>query len=112
MSDLTISTGKVAKLLNVSSQSVINWANNGTLEFHRIGKGPRKILITSLLVFIESNQLSPDMFDPVIWDSINPTSESELTNAFNVIELKIMTECGKNSPEMGALSAIRMSLND
>jgi hypothetical protein len=110
MSNLTISTGKVAKLLNVTSQSVINWANNGTLDFHRIGKGPRKILIKSLLKFIDDNKLDSDMFDGDIWDTIRPDSNHEISRAFKLIELKIMHQCGDKSPEMGALTAIRMSL--
>ena len=40
----TLSTGQLAKLVNHSSQTVINWLERYETPFIRYGRGPRKVL--------------------------------------------------------------------
>lgn len=48
-----LTSGELAKLFEVSSQTIINWLENGRIPYQRIGNGPRKIKEQDILDFIK-----------------------------------------------------------
>lgn len=61
---MNLSTGEVAKLLDVSTQTVINWVNQEKLVAGRIGNGPRKIKAESVKKFIEDSKIDRSVLNP------------------------------------------------
>lgn len=55
-----MTTGELADLFLVTSQTVINWLEEGRIPFERIGRGPRRIPELEVLRYIEQSGLSPD----------------------------------------------------
>lgn len=65
-----LTTGDVAKLFNVSAQTVINWLEQGRLPFERIGNGPRRLTEANVLKYIQEIRISPEALDSGIYQSI------------------------------------------
>lgn len=65
-----LTTGDVAKLFNVSAQTVINWLEQGRLPFERIGNGPRRLTEPNVLRYIQEVRISPEALDPTIYQGI------------------------------------------
>lgn len=65
-----LTTGDVAKLFNVSAQTVINWLEQGRLPFERIGNGPRRLTEPNVLRYIQEIRISPEALDATIYQSI------------------------------------------
>lgn len=65
-----LTTGDVAKLFNVSAQTVINWLEQGRLPFERIGNGPRRLTEANILKYIQEIRISPEALDANIYQSI------------------------------------------
>lgn len=65
-----LTTGDVAKLFNVSAQTVINWLEQGRLPFERIGNGPRRLTESNVLKYIHDIRISPEALDSGIYQGI------------------------------------------
>jgi excisionase family DNA binding protein len=65
-----LTTGDVAKLFNVSAQTVINWLEQGRLPFERIGNGPRRLTEANVLRYVQEIRISPEALDPTIYQSV------------------------------------------
>jgi excisionase family DNA binding protein len=52
-------TNDIAKMCNVTRQTVINWIKNGKLRANLTPGGHRRVLREDLVPFFESNQLDP-----------------------------------------------------
>ncbi len=63
-----LTSGELAKLFDVSSQTIINWLDQGRMPYQRIGNGPRKIKEQDVLNFIEKG--NPDG-SPISMDTLN-----------------------------------------
>ena len=57
-----LTTGEVAKLFQVSAQTVINWLDQGRMPFERIGRGPRRLTESNVLNYIKEIGIS--LFGP------------------------------------------------
>ena len=68
-----LTTGDVAKLFNVSAQTVINWLEQGRLPFERIGNGPPLTLFLGAIImeYPPSGILVVDPCDDAIHDCSN-----------------------------------------
>ena len=73
-----LTTGETAKLLRVTSQTIINWMESGKLPFVRVGRGRRKILPTQIRAFVEAQGLPVSGLDPELWARISG-ADSELS---------------------------------
>ncbi|MBF0431910.1 MAG: PAS domain-containing protein [Fibrobacteria bacterium] len=62
-----LTTGEVAKLFQVSAQTVINWLNQGRMPFERIGRGPRRLTEESVLKYIKTVGISTSALDQTIY---------------------------------------------
>jgi len=65
-----LTTGDVAKLFNVSAQTVINWLEQGRLPFERIGNGPRRLTEANVFRYIQEIRISPEALDSGIYQHI------------------------------------------
>ena len=70
---MSLKTGDIARALNCSSQTVINWLNEGRIPFARVGTGPRLVLERDFCDYLEKMNLleylrieSPDMYKVVV----------------------------------------------
>jgi excisionase family DNA binding protein len=63
-----LTTGEVAKLFQVSAQTVINWLGQGRMPFERIGKGPRRLTEESVLNYITEIGISVEALESTIYD--------------------------------------------
>lgn len=63
-----LTSGDLAKLFEVSSQTIINWLESGRMSYQRIGNGPRKIKEQDVMNFIEKG--NPDG-SPISKDTLN-----------------------------------------
>jgi excisionase family DNA binding protein/PAS domain S-box-containing protein len=62
-----LTTGEVAKLFQVSAQTVINWLDQGRMPFERIGRGPRRLTEETVLKYIREIGISPSALDQTIF---------------------------------------------
>ncbi len=62
-----LTTGEVAKLFQVSAQTVINWLDQGRMPFERIGRGPRRLTEESVLNYIKEIGISTSALDQAIF---------------------------------------------
>jgi len=62
-----LTTGEVAKLFQVSAQTVINWLDQGRMPFERIGRGPRRLTEETVLKYIRDIGISPSALDQTIF---------------------------------------------
>ena len=62
-----LTTGEIAKLFQITSQTVINWLEEGRMPFDRVGRGPRRVTEVALLNYIQQTGLSPDVFNPELY---------------------------------------------
>lgn len=65
-----LTTGDVAKLFNVSAQTVINWLEQGRLPFERIGNGPRRLTESNVFKYIQDIRISPEALDSTLYQAI------------------------------------------
>jgi len=65
-----LTTGEVAKLFQVSAQTVINWLDQGRMPFERIGRGPRRLTEEIVLKYIQECGISPQALDPQIYNKV------------------------------------------
>jgi excisionase family DNA binding protein len=72
-----LTTGDLAKLFHVSSQTVINWLDQGRVPFERIGSGPRRIREVDALRYLKQMQISPDTLDPNMYQDILRASNQD-----------------------------------
>lgn len=62
-----LTTGELAKLFQVSAQTVINWLIQGRMPFERIGRGPRRVTEEIVLEYIKDIGISPSALDQAIY---------------------------------------------
>ena len=62
-----MTTGEIAKLFQITSQTVINWLEEGRMPFDRVGRGPRRVTEAALLNYIQQTGLSADSFEPELY---------------------------------------------
>ena len=65
-----LTTGEVAKLFQVSAQTVINWLEEGRMPFERIGKGPRRLTEAAVLDYVARIGLSPQTLDQELYEGL------------------------------------------
>lgn len=65
-----LTTGDIANLFQVSSQTVINWIETGKMKYDRIGKGPRKVSQDEVLKFIKEENYSIDSLDKYLYENL------------------------------------------
>ena len=65
-----MTTGEIAKLFQITSQTVINWLEEGRMPFDRVGRGPRRVTEAALLNYIQQTGLSADSFEPELYAKI------------------------------------------
>lgn len=68
-------TGQVAKLFNVSAQTVINWLMQNRMQFDRIGKGPRIIQASELRRYVHEINISEQALDPDMLERLKVTKD-------------------------------------
>ena len=85
-----LTTGEVAKLLHISSQTVINWLDQRKLPFERIAKGPRRISETAVLNFIYDNGISEDSLNQEVYQKIKENIPK--SNVVHVEPLIVLNE--------------------
>ncbi len=62
-----LTTGEVAKLFQVSAQTVINWLDQGRMPYERIGRGPRRLTESTVLNYIREIGISLTALDQSIY---------------------------------------------
>lgn len=72
-----LTTGDLAKLFHVSSQTVINWLDQGRVPFERIGSGPRRIREVDALRYLRQMQISPDTLEQGMYQEILRASSQD-----------------------------------
>ncbi len=65
-----LTTGEVAKLFQVSAQTVINWLDQGRMPYERIGRGPRRLTEETVLNYIKEVGISPNALDQSIYEKL------------------------------------------
>ena len=70
MSPAVLTTGEAARLLGVTSQTVINWMEAGRLPFLRVRNGRRKVRSSDLRAFIEAAGIPAHRLDPELWTRV------------------------------------------
>lgn len=65
-----LTTGDVAKLFHVSAQTVINWLEQGRLQFERIGNGPRRLTEANVLRYIKEIGITTDALDQSVYQDL------------------------------------------
>jgi excisionase family DNA binding protein/PAS domain S-box-containing protein len=65
-----LTTGEAARLLGVTSQTVINWMESGRLPFLRVERGRRKVRAADLRALIESAGIPAHRLDPDLWTRV------------------------------------------
>ena len=71
-----LTTGDTAKLLGVTSQTIINWMESGRLPFVRVGKGRRKILPRQIRAFVEAQGIPVSGLDSVLWGKVQEEADA------------------------------------
>jgi PAS domain S-box-containing protein/excisionase family DNA binding protein len=71
-----LTTGDTAKLLGVTSQTIINWMESGRLPFVRVGKGRRKILPRQIRAFVEAQGMPVSSLDGALWAKVQEEAEA------------------------------------
>jgi PAS domain S-box-containing protein/excisionase family DNA binding protein len=71
-----LTTGDTAKLLGVTSQTIINWMESGRLPFVRVGKGRRKILPRQIRAFVESQGIPVSGLDSALWGKVQEEADA------------------------------------
>jgi excisionase family DNA binding protein/PAS domain S-box-containing protein len=72
-----LTTGDAARLLGVTSQTVINWMEAGKLPFVRVGKGRRKVRPADMQRLIEVSGIPAHQLDPKLWGEVVATSRAQ-----------------------------------
>jgi excisionase family DNA binding protein/PAS domain S-box-containing protein len=70
-----LTTGDTARLLGVTSQTIINWMESGKLPFVRVGRGRRKILPRQIRAFVEAQGIPVASLDAGLWGRIQEDAE-------------------------------------
>ena len=74
-----LTTGDLAKLFHVSSQTVINWLDQGRVPFERIGTGPRRIREVDALRYLRQMQISPETLEQSMYQEILRASSQDMS---------------------------------
>jgi PAS domain-containing protein len=102
---MNLSTGEIAKLFDVSSQTVINWMEAGSIQFSRIGRGPRMASAESVMNFIKTSGMVHDVLDNEMYSRlVSSTSVAVKSGAFYFLmdtELNIVEWSDSLSPITG-----------
>lgn len=65
-----LTTGEIARLFNVSAQTVINWLDQGRMNYSRMGRGPRRVAEKDVMKYIDEHQVPPHTLDQNIWNRL------------------------------------------
>jgi len=90
-----LTTGDLAKLFQVSSQTVINWLDQGRLPFERIGSGPRRIREVDALRYLRQTQVSPETLEASMYQEILRAASQEVAIAHQGPFLLVINREGK-----------------
>jgi excisionase family DNA binding protein len=90
-----LTTGDLATLFHVSSQTVINWLDQGRVPFERIGAGPRRIREVDALRYLKQTQISPDTLEPSMYQEILRASNQDSSVAHTGPFVLIINREGK-----------------
>lgn len=72
-----LTTGQAARLLGVTSQTVINWMESGVLPFVRVGLGRRKVKPEDLQAVIDRNGIPASKLAPDLWGILSGVDRSD-----------------------------------
>jgi len=72
-----LTTGQAARLLGVTSQTVINWMESGRLPFVRVGLGRRKVRPEDVQALIDRNGIPASRLAPDLWGMISGIDRSD-----------------------------------
>lgn len=117
-----LTTGDVAKLFDVSAQTVINWLEQGRLPCERIGKGPRRLSEQVVLRYIKEVGISPESLEPNIYGEIlRRTGQTGFVTVFEAAALvrvdgllgtctdKVRRLLGLGSGDVAGIQFVRMA---
>jgi len=71
-----LTTGEIARLFNVSAQTVINWLDQGRMNYSRMGRGPRRVSEKDVLKYVDEYQVPPHTLDQNIWNQLTGNAVS------------------------------------
>jgi len=90
-----LTTGDLAKLFHVSSQTVINWLDQGRVPFERIGSGPRRIREVDALRYLKQMKITPETLDPGMYQDILRVANQDVQVAHQGPYLLLINRDGK-----------------
>ena len=98
-----MTTGDIAILLSVSSQTVINWMESGQIKFTRINKGVRRAQIQEVYKFILDNGVHEDDLDKFMFTRMKDVLERDKFECKHVLHRTdgLVTIMNKYCPECG-----------
>jgi PAS domain S-box-containing protein/excisionase family DNA binding protein len=73
-----LTTGETARLLGVTSQTVVNWIEAGRIPAVRVGRGRRRIACACLRQFAQENGIPARTNAPDLWERIEAVTTSQL----------------------------------
>lgn len=80
-------TGEASRILGVTAQTVINWIDSGKLPAVRVGRGRRRIAVSSLGLFVRENAIPAQVNAPDLWDRLKVEAPPEATDLPAVIAI-------------------------
>lgn len=80
-------TGEASRILGVTAQTVINWIESGKLPAVRVGRGRRRIAVTSLASFVRENAIPAQDNAPDLWERLRVQAPAEETDLPAVIAI-------------------------
>lgn len=80
-------TGEASRILGVTAQTVINWIDSGKLPAVRVGRGRRRIAVSSLGLFVRENAIPAQANAPDLWERLKVEAPPEATDLPAVIAI-------------------------
>lgn len=80
-------TGEASRILGVTAQTVINWIESGKLPAVRVGRGRRRIAVSSLGLFVRENAIPAQANAPDLWERMRVDTPTEATDLPAVIAI-------------------------
>jgi excisionase family DNA binding protein/PAS domain S-box-containing protein len=80
-------TGEASRILGVTAQTVINWIDSGKLPAVRVGRGRRRIAVSSLGLFVRENAIPAQANAPDLWERMKVEAPAEATDLPAVIAI-------------------------
>lgn len=80
-------TGEASRILGVTAQTVINWIESGKLPAVRVGRGRRRIAVSSLGLFVRENAIPAQANAPDLWERLKVEAPPEATDLPAVIAI-------------------------